>query len=195
MTHKLLQEFPTIIETERLVIRKYLKGDGKKFFDIFERNNNREVLREAVDEAETLKTEEDAEINIRQHAAEWEERKRLVMGIWLKENYLAIGQIWIEPKDWDIPSFELGYFLDAGFHGQGYATEAAKASTKFLFEGLHAHKVIIITRDTNARSMKVAERLGFPKEGHHREHRFEDGNRWGLVYYGMLKSEFSQEMS
>ena len=88
-----------------------------------------------------------------------------------------------------MPLFELGYFLDTGFHGQGLATEAAKASTSFLFNSLSAHKVIIVTRDTNERSWKVAERLGFVKEGHFRECRIKDDKRWGLLYYGLLRSE------
>ncbi|MHA2005262.1 MAG: GNAT family N-acetyltransferase, partial [Candidatus Thorarchaeota archaeon] len=71
-------------------------------------------------------------------------------------------------------------------------TEAAGRSLKFLFEDLKAYKVIIITRDTNERSWKLAERLGFTREGHHRESSFKDGKRWGLYYYGMLKSEFKR---
>ncbi len=191
MTHKILQEFPAIIETERLIIRKYQKDDGKDMYDLFERNNNRELLKEYVDEATNLKSEDDAEIRIREHAAEWEARERLVMGIWLKENLLMIGEIWIEPKRWEVPLFELGYFLDTGYHGQGLATEAAKASTRFLFNDLSAHKVMIVTRDTNEHSWKVAERLGFVREGHLRECRIKDNRRWGLFYYGLLRSEYS----
>ncbi|MHA2020378.1 MAG: GNAT family N-acetyltransferase, partial [Candidatus Thorarchaeota archaeon] len=130
------------------------------------------------------------EIDVREHAAEWESRKRFVMGMWLKSTGEYVGQIWIEPKNWKVPSFELGYYIDQGYTRKGMATEAAKRSLKFLFEDLKAHKVIIITRDTNERSWKLAERLGFTREGHHRESSIEDGKRWGLYYYGMLESEF-----
>jgi RimJ/RimL family protein N-acetyltransferase len=181
--HKLLLEIPTRLESETLVVRKYEKGDGKDLLALLERNNNREVLREAADEVDDIKTLEDAEIDVREHAAEWESRKRFVMGIWLKSSGEYVGQIWIEPKKWEVPSFELGYYIDQG-------TEAAGRSLKFLFEDLKAHKVIIITRDTNERSWKLAERLGFAKEGHHRESSIKNGKRWGLYYYGMLKSEF-----
>ncbi len=159
-------------------------------YDLFERNNNRELLKEHVDEAAELDSEEDAEIKIREHAAEWEARERLVMGIWLKESFLMIGEIWIEPKEWEVPSFELGYFLDTGYHKRGLATEAAKASIDFLFKDLKAHKVIIVTRDTNEQSWRLAERLGFVREGHLRECSAKDGKRWGLFHYGMLESEY-----
>lgn len=190
MKHKLLWEFPGTLETDRLIVRKYEKGDGKDYFALFERNNNREELKEDVSEAVTVKTEEEAEIRIREHEAEWIARRRLVLGVWLKETGECIGQIWIEPDKWEVPSFELGYFIDSGHQRRGYALEASIRSLKFLFEDLHAHKVIIITLDTNKRSWKLAERLGFPKEAHFRESRAKDGKRWGILYYGMLKDEY-----
>lgn len=188
--HKLLLDIPTEFETDRLVVKRYERGDGKHIFDLLERNNNRELLKEEVDEATDLRTEEDAEINAREHAAEWEARERFVMGIWLKEKGLHIGQIWIEPKMWEVPSFELGYFLDTGFLGKGLATEAAKGSVDFIFRRLNAHKVIITTRDSNERSWKLAERIGFLREGHHRECSIKDDKRWGLYHYGLLESEY-----
>ena len=195
MKHKLLWEFPTSLETDRLIVRKYEKGDGKTYLELFERNNNREELKEHVDEAQSVKTEEQAEIRIREHEAEWIGRRRLVLGIWLKETGECIGQIWIEPDKWEVPSFELGYFIDAGYQRKGYALEASKRSLKFLFEDLNAHKVSIITQDTNEKSWGLAERLGFKKEAHFRESRIRDGKRWGMLHYGMLKSEYQSLMS
>ncbi len=192
MKHKLLWEFPDSLESERLIIRKYEKGDGEDYFSLFERNNNRDELKEHVDEAKSVTTLEQAEIRIREHEAEWISRRRLVLGVWLKETGECIGQIWIEPNKWEVPSFELGYFTDAGYHRRGYALEASIRSLKFLFDDLNAHKVIIITHDTNEKSWKLAERLGFQKEAHFRESHIEDGKRWGILYYGMLKDEYKE---
>ena len=193
MKHKLLLEVPDFLETDRLVIRKYKKGDGMEYYDLFERNNNRDLLKEQVDEATDVTTIEEAEIKVREHAAEWEARTRFVMGIWLKEEKLYIGQIWIEPKKWEVPSFELGYFLDFDYQKRGIGFEAAKRALKFLFEDLQAHKVMILTRDTNEKSWKLAERLGFVREGHLRESSAKDGRRWGLYHYGILVSEFRKD--
>jgi ribosomal-protein-serine acetyltransferase len=192
--HKLLWEFPKSLETDRLIVRKYEKGDGADYFALFERNNNREELKEDVSEAITVKTEEEAEIRIREHEAEWIARRRLVLGIWLKETRECIGQIWVEPDKWEVPSFELGYFIDSGYQKKGYAFEASVRSLKFLFDDLKAHKVIIITQDTNEKSWKLAERLGFPKEAHFRESRISDGKRWGMLYYGMLRDEYRKTL-
>jgi len=183
-------ELPSELETERLVVRKYRKGDGKEYLALFERNDNRSALKEFVDEAKEITTLEEAEIKIREHRAEWTSRKRFVMGIWLKSTGEFIGEIWIEPENWDVPTFELGYFLDSGYWNKGLTTEAALRSMEFIFHDLKAHKIIVITRDYNEKSYKLAEKLGFVKEGHFRESGFKDGRRWGQLRYGMLKREF-----
>ncbi len=188
-----VSELPDRLEAERVVVRRYQKGDGKALFALLERNDNREFLHANVEEVASLATVGDAEVKIQRHAAEWMTRERFVMGIWLKSDLLYVGEIWIEPKRWEVPSFELGWFLDQGYQGKGFATEAARRALEFLFSDLHAHKVIVITRDTNPRSAKLAERLGFKKEGHFRECRVENDIYYGLVYYGLLITEYSPE--
>ncbi len=191
MLHKLLLDIPTRLDTERLVVRKYEEGDGRELYLLLERNGNRELLKENVEEVSSIKTEEETEIRVRKHSAEWFARDRFVMGIWLKSEDKYVGEIWIEPKKWEVPSFEIGWFLDQGYQRRGIATEAVQRSLKFLFNDLNAHKVIVITRDTNPRSCMLAERLGFRREGHLRESGIENGKRYGLFYYGMLRTEFS----
>ncbi len=193
--HKLLLDIPTQLETVRLVVRKYVKGDGRDLYLLLHRNDNRDFLRRNVEEVSSIKTDEEAEIMIRRHAAEWSARERFVMGIWLKSGNQYVGQIWIEPKKWEVPSFEIGWFLDRGYQGRGIATEAAHRSLIFLFNDLNAHKVIAITRDSNDRSRKLAERLCFRKEGHLRECGADNDKRYGLLYYGMLKNEFRARVS
>jgi len=191
MLHKLLLDVPIRLDTERLVVRKYEEGDGRGLYLLLERNGNRELLKENVEEVSSIKTEEEAEVKVRKHSAEWFARDRFVMGIWLKSEDKYVGEIWIEPKKWEVPSFEIGWFLDKGYQRRGIATEAVRRSLKFLFNDLNAHKVIVITRDTNPRSCMLAERLGFRREGHLRESGIDSGKRYGLFYYGMLRTEFS----
>ncbi len=191
MLHKLLLDIPTRLDTERLVVRKYEEGDGRGLYLLLERSGNRELLKESVEEVSSIKTEEEAEVIVRKHSAEWVARDRFVMGIWLKSEDKYVGEIWIEPKKWEVPSFEIGWFLDKGYQRRGIATEAVRRSLKFLFNDLKAHKVIVITRDTNPRSCMLAERLGFRREGHLRESGIDNGKRYGLFYYGMLRTEFS----
>jgi RimJ/RimL family protein N-acetyltransferase len=189
--HKMLLELSSQLETERLIIRPYQKGDGVFYFSLLE--DNREHLKEHVDSATTVTNEEEAEIKIRELAADWVGRTRFVMGVWEKVSSTYIGEIWIEPANWEVPSFEVGWFLDKTYEGKGLATEAVKASLTFLFEDLNAHKVIAKARETNVKSFRLAERCGFVKEGLLRDNaRKKDNTLVGLLCYGMLESEYKQ---
>ena len=187
----MLLESPSMIETARLTIRRYKKGDGESLLNLLERNDNREYLKDHVTEASTIKTQEEAEIRIRQFYAYWVARERFVMGLWLKTSKTYIGQIWIEPKKWEVPSFELGWFLERTYQGQGIATEAVRRAIDFLFNDFKAHKIIVLTGDTNEKSFKLAERCGFTKEGHLKDHGVKNGKRFGFYCYRLLKHEYS----
>lgn len=181
-------KLPTRLGTSRLLIRKYQNGDGKALYHLLENNNNREYLIEHIDEATELKSEEHAERRIQELSNDWIACKRFVFGLWLKSTGEYIGQIWIEPNSWKVPSFELGWFIERSHQGKGLATEASKAAIEFIFNTLNAYKIIVITRDDNQKSYKLAERLGFVKEGHLRDHAIKkDGTRVGLIYFGLLK--------
>jgi ribosomal-protein-alanine N-acetyltransferase len=190
ITNKPLIKIPSKLESNRLIIRKYSIEDANQFLDLFERNENREFLKEHVDEASDMLTIEDAKKRATELSTWWESQTRFVLGIWLKEMNQFIGNIWIEPKKWEVPSFEIGYFLDKGYIGKGYATEAVIRSMKFIIEDLKAHKIILITRDTNKNSIKLAERIGFIKEGHFIDSNIDNGKRFGLVYYRLLRNEY-----
>lgn len=188
--HKMLLELPTMLETERIYMRPYQAGDGQMYFPLIA--SNKEHLRAAANERLlSFETEEDAEIYIRELAADWTSRERFVMAVWDKETQAFVCEIWIEPSDWDGPIFEIGWFADVAHLGQGFVTEAAKLALKWLFEDLHAHKVIVTTDDTNVKSYMVAERCGFIKEGCHRmRKKSRDGVWTSTLYYGMLKEDY-----
>lgn len=185
----ILDDIPDSVESKRLVIRRYLNGDGCAMYALAERNGNRDHLEGIADDIAKLKSVDEAEVKARKHRAEWAKRDRFVAGVWLKKDGSYIGEIWIEPAKYEVPSFEIGWFIDKGHEGVGLAYEAAKTGLSFIFDELKAHKVIASTDDTNIRSSKLAKRLGFKKEGHTRESEIRNGKRFGRYIYGMLKSE------
>jgi len=183
-------DIPYEIESENLIIKRYEEGNGKDLFALLERNYNREFLKEHVDEATEVFTLEDADKRVKQLIDFWEKQEHFCMAIWFKKTNTFIGNIWIQPDKWKNPSFNLGYYLDNGYTGKGLATEAAKRAVKFIFEDLKATKIRLFTRDTNERSYKLAERLGFVKEGHDRENIRHEGKMIGLFHYGLLRREY-----
>jgi RimJ/RimL family protein N-acetyltransferase len=63
------------------------------------------------------------------------------------------------PEGW--PGLEVGWKLAREAWGQGYATEAARAAIEWAWTELRVPGLISVIRPENARSIHVAERLGF----------------------------------
>jgi ribosomal-protein-serine acetyltransferase len=90
--------------------------------------------------------------------------------------------------DWDVPSFEIGYWARAGCVGRGYVTEAVRAIAAAAFDALGAARVEIRCHAANARSRRVAERAGFALEGVLRnERRHLDGTLGDTCVYARVR--------
>ena len=61
--------------------------------------------------------------------------------------------------------YEIGYWCDVDYQGNGYVTEYTNALTRYAFHALQATKVVISMQIENKKSIAVAERLGFYNEG------------------------------
>lgn len=59
------------------------------------------------------------------------------------------------------PFYEIGYWVDAEYQGQGLVTELVNALTRYALNALSAHRVQICTQIDNERSIAVAKRSGF----------------------------------
>lgn len=67
-----------------------------------------------------------------------------------------------EPEGW--PGLEVGWMLAREHWGHGYATEAAEAAKAFARSPVGAARLISVIRPANARSVAVAQRIGFAFE-------------------------------
>jgi ribosomal-protein-alanine N-acetyltransferase len=189
--HKMLLEIPTRIEAERIYLRRYEAGDGQWYYAMGKRNRTHLARYEAENAVMSIKSEQDAEILVRKLAAEWMARTCFFMGAFDRETDEFVAQVYVGPVSWDVPEFEIGFFVDKEREGQGYVTEAVRAVMGFLFEHLKAHRVRMECDDTNVRSRRVAERCGMVREGHIRENkRNPDGKLSGTLHFGLLKKEF-----
>jgi RimJ/RimL family protein N-acetyltransferase len=93
--------------------------------------------------------------------------------------------------DWNVGSFEIGYWIRKSAHGMGYVTEATKLLTQFAFEGLHANRVFITVAAPNVRSSAIPKRLGFVHEGTLRNSvRDVEGNLHDRLIFGMIPEEW-----
>ena len=71
---------------------------------------------------------------------------------------------YFEPEGW--PGFEVGWLLRRESWGHGYALEAARVVVRHAFTAMGRERVISLIRPANARSIRLAERLGERLDGH-----------------------------
>ena len=70
------------------------------------------------------------------------------------------------------------------------ATCAARSVLVYGFGPLHLNRVELRCASTNERSIRLAERLGFTREGMLRQEEYLNGVFVDHLVYGLLRSEF-----
>lgn len=183
-TNKFLLEIPSQFESERLLLRSYRVGDGPLYHAVSQRNREHLARYEADNVVMQIKTEEDAEIMVRDLAADWVARRSFFIGAFDKKDQRFVAQVYVEPVNWGLPEFQIGFFVDKEHEGQGYVTEAIRATLEFVFNHLKAQRVSAECDETNIRSIRVLERCGMIREGLLRESRRNaDGTVSGTLHY------------
>lgn len=159
----ILFDFPTEILTDRLLIRMPHYHDGKQIYESI--TASREELSKYLPFAGEETSEEEVEEECRNAHIRFLQRTELRMYIFEKETGKFIGSSGFHDVNWKVPRFEIGYWLDSRYTGQGYMTEAIEALTDYAFRELKAKRVTIKCDATNLKSRAVAERLGYALEG------------------------------
>lgn len=159
----ILFDFPEKIETERLLIRPCLPGDGQIVHEAIQ--HSLEELKQWLPFAHKQQTLEQTEENIRNAYALFIQRQDIRLHIFRKEDQTFIGATGLHRISWEAGRFEIGYWCDTRWTKRGYLTEAVQGLTAFAFEELHANRVEIRCDTLNTASRKIPERLGFTLEG------------------------------
>jgi RimJ/RimL family protein N-acetyltransferase len=157
----ILLDVPTELQTERLLLRAPRAGDGAVVFPQVRASLTE--LKQWMPWAKDDYAEKDAEEWCRKSAANFMARELFQFLMFLDGSH--IGNIGIFKFNWDIPSCEIGYWLDTRRCGCGYMTEAVHGVTKLAQETIKAARIQILTDDRNQRSWRVAERAGYQLEG------------------------------
>ncbi|MFB3921565.1 MAG: GNAT family N-acetyltransferase [Terriglobia bacterium] len=147
------------LETERLTLRMFRAGDLDAYAEMCA---DPEVMR-YINDGRTL-TREEAWRDIGLILGHWQLRG---YGLWAAEERSTrtlVGRIghW-NPEGW--PGFEVGWMLGRRHWGRGFATEGARAALRHAFTVLNVPHVISLIYPDNARSIRLADRLGERLEG------------------------------
>jgi ribosomal-protein-serine acetyltransferase len=105
-----------------------------------------------------------------------------------------IAYLCVKTIDYRISKCELGYFVDEDYQGKGITSKMVSDALEFCFKELLLNKVFICTSEINLASQRIALKHNFKQEGILRdEFRNGDGELQNTVYFGLLKSEYSND--
>jgi RimJ/RimL family protein N-acetyltransferase len=159
----ILLDIPMPILTPRLILRPPGPGDGAELnaavLETFD------VLKDWMPWADHKPTLDESEENVRHAYAKWILREDLRISLYDRETGAFAGGSGLHRVNWDLPSFEIGYWVRSRFAGKGYITESTHALTRFAFEQLGAKRVELRCDSKNLKSLAIFKRLGFEYEG------------------------------
>ena len=100
-----------------------------------------------------------------------------------------------DPRNPQLPSFEIGYWARTSETGRGYFTESTAGLVRLCFERLGAERVELVCDPQNVRSTAVAERVGFVLEGTMRRALpgVVDGRPRDKRVYGLVRADWDRE--
>ena len=101
------RDFPEAFETERLLIRSPMPGDGLELYAAV-RESMEDLLPWMPWPAEHG-TVEDSEASAREARVRFLERTELRMHLWLKGTETLVGSSGLHRIDWGVPKSEIGY--------------------------------------------------------------------------------------
>jgi len=159
----ILLDLPQQIQTPRLFLRPPQPGDGKELNAAI--IDSLAELQPWMPWAQSTPSILESEENVRQAYAKWILREDLRYSIFEKASGKMVGSTGLHRILWDIPAFEIGYWVRTPYQGQGFITEAVNALTRFSFAFLKAKRAEIRCNARNVRSLAVMKRLNFEFEG------------------------------
>lgn len=180
---------PETIETERLVLRRFNRRDVPSLEEGV--RSSLADLNEWLPWAHMDYTRDDAVAFVRDSIQAWREGKAFDFAIRRRENldrHVGNISIWQTSRTGRIG--EIGYWIRTDMNGKGYATEATQALMATGFDVLGLHKLTLRIAVGNIGSERVAEKLGFTREGVLREELLIRGNWVDHTLYSMLEGEF-----
>ena len=176
------------VQTDRLVLRPFAASDFDALLAIQSRADVARYLywdpRTAAEVRETLDTKVRATAIIA-------EGDNLSLAAVLSESGEMIGDCSLRWASAEHRQAEIGFVFHPDHHGQGYATEAARALLALAFEDLRAHRVFGRLEARNTASARVLERLGMRKEAHLIENEHVKGEWQSEVVYALLEREWA----
>ena len=164
------------IETERLLLRMFCPDDLDNLAGLF---SDPEVMR-YVGEGNTVNREE-TDKALQSIIKHWETHG---FGRWAAVDRVTNEFVGFGGLRSLLGTPEVVYHFATAHWGKGLATELARASLRFGFEGRSFDRIVAIAKPKNAASIHVMEKLGMHYEMHTSYYSFE------VIQYEIKREEF-----
>ena len=144
------------VTTDRLILRRWRESDRKPFAGLNADPRVMEFLPGVLSRNESDQVVDRIEDHFEVHgfglcAAELRQDHSLI-------GFIGLAVPWFQASF--TPCVEIGWRLSADHWGLGFATEGARAITRYAFEDLGLEELVSFTVPGNARSRRVMEKLG-----------------------------------
>lgn len=176
------------IETERLIIKPYLKEDLIECFNLMQ---DKELFNYLDMEFMTFEEYKGLfDWLILSYEKGFDEDFKYSFNITLKEGGKHIGWCGVGGVNFDRSHKEIYYLIGRDYWGKGYAKEAAKGMLEYSFNVIQLNEVVAMCKNENIASKKVIEYMGlrYEKEigGLPEEFNFYNGE----LYFSLKRDEF-----
>jgi len=161
--HPTLIPLPDDLRSSRLLLRPFRPSDADQIFAAVD--ESREHLRPWMAWVDDHVSVDNSRDWCARCAANWLLRSELTVGVFAAASGRYLGCVSLHDPDWDLRAFGIGYWLRASALGHGYATEAVCMLVDLAFGPLAARRVELRCDARNGPSRRVAERVGFVREG------------------------------
>lgn len=104
----------------------------------------------------------------------------------------VVGSVSLKNISYSMGYGEIGYGIAAAHHRKGIGAAAVRLLVDKIFSESPLRKLIAYVHEENQASRRLLEKLGFQEEGLLREHYLINGVPVNEIFYGLLKSEWTQ---
>ncbi|HEX9847983.1 MAG TPA: GNAT family protein [Acidimicrobiia bacterium] len=177
------------LETDRLMLQRFIRRDATTLDDAIKASLT--DLNQWLPWARMDYTPSDTAAFIRESVQAWKEERAWDYSIRMKDDAKRhVGNIsfWTVSKLGKIA--EIGYWVRSDETSRGICTEAVGLLLEEAFGALGYHKVVLRIAIGNDASDRVAEKLGFTREGILREELLIRGNWVDHSLWSLLDREF-----
>lgn len=109
------------------------------------------------------------------------------------EDDCLIGDISLDGVQWQHGEAFLGIGLgQRSDWGKGYGTDATRLILRYAFTELNLQRISLNVFAYNQRAIRSYEKAGFQHEGCARQNLNREGQRWDMIYMGILSQEWEQ---